>query len=91
MESQLCVGRCNFLSTSKMYLLVSNWKILLNQTRADVLCNVRVVPEERHGGLAGSVGVLVNYREYTGRMRRGLCCSIRETSDLVIVGINWKI
>ena len=44
-----------------MYLLVSNWKIPLNQTRADVVCDVRVVPEERHGGLAGSVRVLVNY------------------------------
>jgi len=27
---------------------------------------MRVVPEERHGGLDGSVRVLVDYREYTG-------------------------
>ena len=32
-----------------------------------MLCDVRVVPEERHGGLDGSVRVLVDYREYTGR------------------------
>ena len=34
---------------------------------ADVLRDVRIVPEERQGGLDGSVGVLVDYREYTGR------------------------